>query len=703
MNSLAKYLVLGIFIIFQTACSGIENSQYYEYLSSTEEAALCLTNYPQSTSVKVAGTATFFKRGINLVIQVNTSTQLPELKNLTLGDPLQTALPIRFAEVVIYNSKNKIVQCGRTNNTGALKATDGASDLLLPATPDTYSIRVLSRTNIQLNFPGKPSFELNASVKKDKYSQQLYTLEKSVFSNGVDDVSISLIAYARQTESTEIVGGGFNILNDIYSTYSYLNTKTGTVDTRCLNQKINLYWKAGFNAFQYYYPNADPSTLSSNSFYDQDGDKTLNITGGRLGNTSLENTDHFDDYVIIHELGHFVEDNCGQLITPGGSHVMVSRIDPQLAWSEGWANYLAAQVMYEKISEINPEFEAKMASSGFTTNPTDRKWSFLSTTFGFSDSQLNVGNGTGVMFDIKKSGLNPDTWQAGSYEGFSIDKVDPSRYIGEGHFREGAITRGLFKLSNSCGSTCASAPISFENIWKSVDAITGASANGKKFKSSHSVIESIKSNIGAAAWTGDLQTKAQGEALHLASDGSYTVSGFNKWVSYAASMNLQGAACATGTQIEPRFDDPILSGSNSDQRFSNHFYALDFSITPNLNTISAKFTKVAGTDTEFDLILFQENYVFNSDYTCSSTNFDGSCLTSFVPGRTNSADIVRSNRTAGLVAFKKITDLQSLDKTKKYLLNVRAYTPGKSISASTVYNYELRDGLTDGTGNYLGY
>ena len=157
-----------------------------------------------------------------------------------------------------------------------------------------------------------------------------------------------------------------------------------------MNTRINVYWKAGFNPFQYYYPDADPSTLGSNSYYHHDGDKGLYITGGSLGNTSIVNTDHFDDYVIIHELGHFIEDHCGQLITPGGKHFMTSRIEPQLAWSEGWANYIAGQVMYSNLAEINPEFEARMSQAGF--GASDLKWSFLSTTWGFSDSQLNVGN-----------------------------------------------------------------------------------------------------------------------------------------------------------------------------------------------------------------------------------------------------------------------------------------------------------------------
>ncbi len=651
--------------------------------------------------MKLTGTAKFYKRGINLVTQINSTTQLPELKNLTLGDPLQNALPIRQAEVVVYNSKNQIVQCGRTDGLGVLKAVDGTSDLQLPNSAQTFSLHVLSRSNFNFSFPGKPTFQLNASVKKDKYKNQLYTLEKSAFSNGVDDISVSLLAYARQTESAEINGGGFNILNDIYTTYSYINNNTGTVDTKCLNEKINVFWKAGFNAFQYYYPAADPSTLSSNSYYDQDGDKSLNITGGRLGNTSLENTDHFDDYVIIHELGHFIEDHCGQLLTPGGTHVLIARIDAELAWSEGWANYLAGQVLYNSISQINPEFEGKMSAAGFTANPADKKWSFLSTTFGFSDSQLNVGNGSGVMFDLKKSGASPDTWQSGQYEGYAIDKVDPTRYIGEGHFREGAISRGFFKLTNACGTTCATAPIGFEKVWSAVDAVTGAGLSSIKFKSSHTVLENIKSLIGAPTWSGDLQTKAQSETLDLRSDGRYSSAGFNRWVPYASPLTQQSGPCAIGTQMEPRIDDPVLSGSNSDQRYSNHFYVLDFNQTPGIDTISAKFSKVAGTDTEFDLLLFQENYVFNSDYYCSSTDSFGNCLTSFVPSRSITNDIVRSERTSGAVVFKKISNLQALDKNKKYLLNVRAYTPGKSISSTTLYGYTLRDGLVDGTGNYL--
>ena len=699
MKSLGHFLIIFAVIIVTSGCTGISNTQYYTYLSTSVEAAECLTNYSYPTTVKLTGSAKFFKRGVNLITQYNSITAKTDLINIILGDPLQQALPIPYAEVVVYNSKNQIVQCGRTNNAGIFKSVDGISDLLLPALADSYSVQVLSRARIQFSsYPGKPAFSLSVSVKKDKYTNKLYTLATTANSNGLDDLSVNLLAYVRQTDSIEITGGAFNILNDIYTTYFYISQNTGTADTQCLNKKIDAYWKAGFNPFQYLYPQSDPSTLANNSFYDSFGDKTLNITGGRLGNTSLENTDHFDDFVIVHELGHFIEDNCGQLTSPGGAHQIVSRIDPRLAWSEGWSNYLAGQVLYNNMAQINPEFEGKMFNAGFTS-ATDRKWSFLSSTIGYSDSGLNVDNGNGFMFDLKKPGNNPDTWQYGPYQGSLYDKIDSVRYLGEGHFREGAISRGFFKLTNACGVNCALTPVPFEYVWRSVSKISGAGNPSIKFKSSHTVLENVKSLLGAA-WAGDNKTKAQSEALHLFSDNSFLVSGVNKWIPYGTPLKtVQGSACPA-VYIEPRSDDPILTGTNSDQRYSNHFYSIDLSALPPMDQITVTFTKQnpLGTNMEFDLLLFKEGYFFNTDYYCSSTGASNNCLTTYVPSRTTTSDSVRSDRRSGsTLTSKKITLLSNLDASKKYLLNIRAYTAGLTISPVTDYSYQIQDGL----GNYI--
>jgi len=55
---------------------------------------------------------------------------------------------------------------------------------------------------------------------------------------------------------------------------------------------------------------------------------------------SASDDDGYDDTVILHEIGHFVEDRFSRSDSPGGAHDG-SPTDPNLAWSEGWATYFA--------------------------------------------------------------------------------------------------------------------------------------------------------------------------------------------------------------------------------------------------------------------------------------------------------------------------------------------------------------------------
>jgi hypothetical protein len=53
--------------------------------------------------------------------------------------------------------------------------------------------------------------------------------------------------------------------------------------------------------------------------------------------------DGYDDAVILHELGHYVEDAYGDGDSPGGFHDGAPT-DPRQAWSEGFATYLSSAV-----------------------------------------------------------------------------------------------------------------------------------------------------------------------------------------------------------------------------------------------------------------------------------------------------------------------------------------------------------------------
>ena len=696
-------LLFGFFLFL--GCSPITNTKYYEYLSQKYEVELCDTDYQYTQTTVLTGTAQFYKRGVNVVVEAG------KLKNMHLGDPTSTALPIRFAEVAVYDWTNKIIQCGRTDNSGFLKAVNGTDDLKIPAKAGNYTVRVFSRINKTFNtFIGKPDFDINVAVKRDLYTNELYYISAIASSNGTDDSSVNLTAYARQSDSIEVEGGAFNILNSLYTAYDYINTNTSTVNTTCLNEKLNVYWKLGFNPVQYYYPEKAPSTLAANSFYLEE-DNQLFISGGRLGNINLERTDHFGDYVIIHELGHHIESVCGSLLSPGGEHFVISRQDARLVWAEAWSNYFSAKVINNKITELDPDFQAKMTAAGLS----DTSWTYFFGSVGFSDSIQNIGNGTGFMFDLKKEGKNPDSWQWGSLFGLPFDQVDPGRYPGEGHFREGAITRGLFKLSTSCdGRACINndslTPLNFGDMWKAMDKITGIGRSSiYPYKSSAQFLEVLKNDIvTSATWNtlsasstsyATFNAKNTSEALQIVSDESFrTVSGptfVNRWRTFGERLRTTGSTsiCSIGkTFIEPRPDDSFLTSVNSDQRYSNHYYLINELLTAGVDEIRVNFVKqeLTGTTTEFDLLLFQDNYFFNGDYACVTRNSSGQC-TAYNPSRGVTSDIVKSDRRSGPIATKVISGLSALNPSIPYLLNIRAYTANKSISTTTDYEYIITD------------
>ncbi|MGZ3691136.1 MAG: hypothetical protein ACXVAX_06520, partial [Pseudobdellovibrio sp.] len=274
---------------------------------------------------------------------------------------------------------------------------------------------------------------------------------------------------------------------------------------------------------------------------------------------------------------------------------------------------------------------------------------------------------------------------------------------GEGHFREGAITRGLFKLTTSCGSggkcidSVSGTPISFGSVWDSMNYITGFGDGSYPFKSSETFLEVLKSNVTSATWNASYKSfneATTSEALHLYSDGAFTSGGINRWIPFGTKLTSQilGTCPAGSYYIEPRSDDPVLTSTNSDQRYSNHFYEIDLKTLTGIDQISVNFTKVTptGTNTEFDLILFKEGYAFNIDYSCSAFDSSNNC-TAYIPSRTTTDDVVKADRRAGAISTKTIKGLSTLDPNQKYLLNIRAYTPNKSISTTTDYLYTITD------------
>lgn len=643
------------------------------------ETDFCSTSSSYASGPIVTGTSVFYKRGLTVTKSAGVVTQM------TLAGPVSTGLPIRYAEIRVLNSAGNIVQCGKTNVSGNLKALDGTSDLKIPAIPDTYTVQVMSRANHTLSVSGgKIAFQFLTSVKKDYYSNELYSLSDTISSSGSGSYSLNLVAYARESQSAEILGGAFNIYNSLLVAYEYLAQNTGTSDLRCMNPKLDVYWKAGFNPAQYLYPSEDPNNLGTVSFYVR-GDNQLFINGGVLGNVSSKDTDQFDDTVIIHELGHHVEDVCGKMDSPGGTHYGLYRIDPRFAWSEGWGNFFGAHIVSNNLSAINPDLSAQLGAA---------EWNHYLDTDGYNDTGVTSGTSL-IVLNLGKPGNNPESAGSGRY----YDKVDATNHPGEGHTREVSISRSLFKGTNSCATTCVGTN-NFANYWKAFENDPTGIGMGKSsypFRSSVRFYNRLKAVMGGAMAAIDNVLNTD-EAQQRDDNSAYTPTGTQVWAPYGIKLVNNGTTpCTTPLQIQPRQEYSTVTDGFSDHRYSNHYFLIDLSTLPGVTQITLTATKSgAGTDTDIDLILYKDGFRFNQD--CSIDN-TGQCST--WAKDLSSSDIVLMDRSIGTplnsTFTKTITGLGSLSVSSYYMLDVRAYTANKTISILTAYNYTL----TTQSGAYL--
>lgn len=110
----------------------------------------------------------------------------------------------------------------------------------------------------------------------------------------------------------------------------------------------------------------DPASTEGSFFRSFDpavNGPAITIQGGDAVN---DDTDEFDDAVILHELGHFVAHATSKDSSLGGEHSISDAANPALAWSEGFATFFAGLVT------ANPVWISSSAilgaTGGFTIN-----------------------------------------------------------------------------------------------------------------------------------------------------------------------------------------------------------------------------------------------------------------------------------------------------------------------------------------------
>lgn len=319
---------------------------------ASNESAYCNTTQTYANSVTVTSTAEFNVR---------------QISGAGFGAEV-TGGPIAYAEVQVLNQSQNIIQCAQTGANGEISFT-------VPKNLTGLTLRVNSRADN--NF-------LKTSILNNPTEDLFYSLAINFNSGSANSLTLPTL-----TASAGATGGAFNILANVLRANEALRffSPSFTVAPKSI-----VYWTKGFNPYVY----TGGSSNDGVSFYIL-GSGRLYILGGINGDVDSSDHDHFDDAIISHEYGHFIEDAFSKTDSPGGIHNGNNIIDARLAWGEGWANFFSSAVRANKM---------------------------------YRDC-YGTSNGT-----------------TGCFLNYNIDTNQPSIDVpinsGEGNFREFAITRALW-------------------------------------------------------------------------------------------------------------------------------------------------------------------------------------------------------------------------------------------------------------------
>lgn len=359
-----------------------------------------VTGVATPTSVKISGQVTFD------LVPLNTTTN-----------------GLDYDATIISPSRGVTVQ-----------AVDGASAVLATTVTDengNYSLDVNPNTDIRIRALAEmiqtTGAQWDVKVVSDD-ANNIYAIQGSLTSSGATDTTRNLRAqsgWGGTSYTGTRAAGPFAILDSIYKAV----TKFAAVDPDIVFPELFVDWSPQNN---------------EGSFYTQ----------GRITILGDENndTDEYDDHVVVHEWGHYFEDQLSRADSIGGQHTISSRLDPRVAFGEGWGNALSGMILDDPFYR---DSNSAQQASGFSVNVERNS----NTNAGW----FNEGSVQSILYDLYDSDDDgSDTISLGLGPIYEV-LVDPN-YTGAEYFTTIFLFADMFKAANSGEAAVVDALLSAQSI-----------------------------------------------------------------------------------------------------------------------------------------------------------------------------------------------------------------------------------------------
>lgn len=238
-----------------------------------------------------------------------------------------------------------------------------------------YSVDVQAGTDVKLRVlaetrrTGSPAWNVQVRDNVDTSAnppplgqRPIYAMDSSQFDSGATNQQLDLTAttgWGGSSYTGPRVAAPFSILDAIYTAIQFVAAE----DPAAIFPPLDAFWSRENKS-------ASPTDIDvgdlPTSFYD--GQDRLFL----LGSAGVD-TEEFDDHIIVHEWGHYFEDNFSRSDSIGGSHGFQDALDKRLAFGEGFATALAGMVLdspdYCDTGGTNSGFGINIESGNVGNNP----------------------------------------------------------------------------------------------------------------------------------------------------------------------------------------------------------------------------------------------------------------------------------------------------------------------------------------------
>lgn len=294
--------------------------------NGTGTLTVTVNQAPASGDVSLSGKLTFD------LVPINTTTN-----GLNYSDIVQA--PARGITMEALSAAGAVL---------ATTVTDGAGDYAFTFTPNT-NVRVRAKAEMVQT----TGAQWNVRVVDNTSSDALYTIIGSLADIGTLDQTRNLTAgsgWGGSSYTSTRAAAPFAILNPIYTALK----KIEAVDADVVFPPAEFNWSVNNRAANGVVANGEIGTSS----YVGNGEILI------LGDDNSD-TDEYDDHVVVHEWGHYFEDQLSRSDSIGGPHSGGEKLDPRVAMGEGFGNALSGIITDDPFYR---DSSGNQQGSGFAIN-----------------------------------------------------------------------------------------------------------------------------------------------------------------------------------------------------------------------------------------------------------------------------------------------------------------------------------------------